>query len=137
MVHKDKEQYRAYMKEYMLKRYNERREKAIEKLGGKCVKCGSTQHLQFDHINPEDKSFTIAVRSSINEKDFWKEIDKCQLLCLECHQQKTITDMGMKPAKGFHGTLSSYRYCRCNLCKKAKSDYMKTYVRKDRKKKGV
>jgi 5-methylcytosine-specific restriction endonuclease McrA len=134
MANKDREIYKAYMKEYMRSRYNERREKAICKLGGKCVKCGSTTNLQFDHINPEEKSFTIAKKSSINEQDFWKEVEKCQLLCESCHNLKTIEDMGMKPAKGFHGTLSSYRYCRCDLCKKAKADYMKTYLRKDRKK---
>lgn len=132
MANKDKEKYKAYMKEYMLKKYKERREKAIDKLGGKCVKCGGTLELQFDHINPEEKSFTIAKRSSINEEDFWKEIDKCQLLCGECHKLKTLTDMGMKQAKGFHGTLSTYRYCKCDLCKKAKAEYTRNYRKKRR-----
>ena len=113
------------MKEYMLKRYHERRKQAITKLGDKCVICGNTENLQFDHIDPESKNFTIAKLSSINETDFWKEIDKCQLLCEECHKLKSIADAGLKQAKGFHGTISTYRYCKCELCRKAKSEYSK------------
>lgn len=130
MPNKDKKQYNAYMKKYMLERYNTRRNLAIQKLGGKCVRCCSTKELQFDHINPEDKLFTIAKLSSINERQYWEEVDKCQLLCIECHKAKTISDMGMKQAKGNHGTISSYRYCKCSLCKKAKSDYTREYKRK-------
>jgi 5-methylcytosine-specific restriction endonuclease McrA len=126
MPHKDPEKYKQYMKDYMLKRYHERRDKAIERLGGKC-KCGSISDLQFDHINPTTKKFTIAKLSSINEEDFWKEIDKCQLLCNNCHQEKTLLDLGRISAKQTHGTLSSYRYCKCNECKAAKSVYMKEY----------
>lgn len=29
-----------------------------------------------------------------------------------------------------HGTLSMYRYCKCDLCRKAKSDHMKAYNEK-------
>jgi 5-methylcytosine-specific restriction endonuclease McrA len=133
MVNKDREKYNAYMKNYMLKRYHKRRNEAIQKLGGKCVHCGDTTQLQFDHINPEDKIFEIANLCSISEENFWKEIDKCQLLCCKCHQIKTISDMGMKPAKGTHGTLSSFRYCKCTLCKSAKSDYMREYKKRRRK----
>jgi 5-methylcytosine-specific restriction endonuclease McrA len=133
MAHnKDPEKYREYMKEYMLKRYHERREKAIEKLGGKCSKCRSTDGLQFDHVDRTTKKFTIGTLSSINEQDFWKEVDKCQLLCDTCHQAKTLVDLGRVSAKGTHGTLSSYRYCKCDECKAVKAAYMKSYKRKDR-----
>ena len=126
MANKDPEKYKQYMKDYMLKRYHERRDKAIEKLGGKC-KCGSTEGLQFDHVDPTTKKFTLAKLSSINEADFWKEVDKCQLLCDTCHQSKTLLDLGRVSAKDKHGTLSSYRYCKCDECKAAKATYMKKY----------
>ena len=126
MPNKDPEKYKQYMKDYMLKRYHERRDKAIEKLGGKC-KCGATTGLQFDHIDPATKKFTLARLSSINEEDFWKEVDKCQLLCDTCHQAKTLLDLGRVSAKDTHGTLSSYRYCKCDECKAAKAAYMKEY----------
>ena len=121
------------MKDYMRKRYHNKRNEAIEKLGGKCVYCGDNTQLQFDHIKPEDKLYEIGSLSSISEEKFLKEIEKCQLLCIKCHQLKTISDMGMKPAKGTHGTLSSFRYCKCVLCKTAKSDYMKDYKKKRKK----
>ena len=33
----------------------------IEMLGGKCVGCGVTENLQFDHIDRKQKTFTISV----------------------------------------------------------------------------
>lgn len=125
-----KDNYNAYMKKYMLERYHKRRRKAIAHLGGRCIKCGSSDNLQFDHIERNAKSFEIAKLSSKNEKDFWLEIEKCQLLCNTCHQEKTLIDLGRKSAKNTHGTLSSYRYCKCTLCKKAKADWQKNYKRK-------
>jgi HNH endonuclease len=32
-----------------------------------------------------------------------------------------------------HGTLSSYRYCKCDLCKKANSTWHKSYMEKRKK----
>ena len=40
-------------------RYYKNRRQCIDKLGGKCVECGVPEHLQFDHINPLEKSFAI------------------------------------------------------------------------------
>lgn len=126
MANKDPEKYRQYMKDYMLRRYHERRARAIEKLGGKC-KCGREDGLQFDHIDPQSKSFTIAKLSSVKEEKFWEEVDKCQLLCEDCHNKKTLHDLGRESAKNKHGTLSSFRYCKCSECKAAKAAYMKEY----------
>jgi len=52
------------------------------------------------------------------------------LLCKKCHEEKTLLDMGRVSAKITHGTVSSYRYCKCELCKKAKSEYMKVFREK-------
>lgn len=117
------------MRVYMLKRYKERKNKAIEFLGGKCKKCSSSEKLEFDHIDRSTKSFTIAKLWSLSEKTFWTEINKCQLLCQDCHNLKTIEESGRKVAKGTHGTLSSYRYCKCPSCRKAKSEWQKNYER--------
>lgn len=118
-----------YMNNYMKERWQKRRQKAIEHLGGKC-NCGSNDNLQFDHIDPLTKVASIAKMSSMSEDKFWVEVNKCQLLCLKCHQAKTLLDLNQQNAKIIHGTLSSYRYCKCDLCKKAKSDYMKEYNKK-------
>jgi 5-methylcytosine-specific restriction endonuclease McrA len=89
---KDKAQYNEYMRLYMKRMWNERRKLAVDHLGGKCVKCGSVHKLEFDHIDPSTKSFTIASRPSASNKRFWEEIAKCQLLCEECHKRKSKLD---------------------------------------------
>ena len=112
-----------YMKKYMLERYHRRKQAAIASLGGKCVVCGGVEALQFDHIDPSQKAWTIAKSLvSISEKKLQEELKKCQLLCPECHNRKTLNQCGRKNAKGTHGTLSAARYCkapRCGLCKAA------------------
>ena len=70
--------------------YKRNKQKCVDKLGGKCVECGSTELLQFDHINPLEKSFTIT--SNFHRKDLDEELAKCQLLCWECHMEKTKND---------------------------------------------
>jgi len=121
------------MKHYILDRYHKRRGDAKEFLGGKCNKCGSVEDLQFDHIDPKTKSFPIGTMWSVSEERFWNELKKCQLLCRKCHIKKSILEAGKKIAKGTHGTLSSYRYCRCILCKDAHSKYQKEYYYRNMK----
>lgn len=89
---KNKSDYNEYMKSYMLARYHTRRNEAILKFGGKCVKCGSIECLEFDHINPEDKLFTIGKMWSLNNTAYLTELNKCQLLCESCHLEKTKAD---------------------------------------------
>lgn len=128
---KTKEEYNEYMRKYMLERYHQRRAYGVEFLGGSCVVCGSKSNLEFDHIVSTDKSFSLAKKlHTISKKGFLKELEKCQLLCSSCHSDKSIADCGNKKAKGTHGTLSSYLYCRCDLCRGAKSDYMKEWRKK-------
>ena len=89
MPYKNKRDYTAYMKKYMKNRWSERRKDAIEKLGGKCVKCGSEDNLEFDHRSRGKKKFTLADFSSKNEKEFQAELKKCRLLCRPCHYERT------------------------------------------------
>jgi 5-methylcytosine-specific restriction endonuclease McrA len=89
MPYKSKQQYTAYMKDYMKKRWADRRKKAIDYLGGKCEKCGATDDLEFDHRSKRSKEFTLADFGSKNEKDFHKELKKCRLLCRPCHYERT------------------------------------------------
>ena len=78
------------------KQYKERREQLIEQLGGKCVGykkvCGVTENLQFDHKDPRTKSFTIAPKLTSSIEVLYEEVDKCQLLCPDCHLEKTKED---------------------------------------------
>lgn len=105
-------------REYMAKRYKERREYVIKKLGGKCVECGSTLQLEVDHKDSEDKEFNPFGR-------FWSypmrfldlELEKCQLLCRKHHIEKSRAQHDYaNPAQ--HGTTYMYmeHNCRCDLC---------------------
>ena len=67
----------------------ERRQYLEEYLGGKCVRCGATEKLDFDHIIPADKSYTIGSNiTCFSLEELILEVDKCQLLCRPCHIQK-------------------------------------------------
>lgn len=116
----------VYMREYNKRRYLQRRELIINELGGICAKCGCTDHdkLQFDHIDKESKSFDITfVCWWMSWKRLLPEIRKCQILCSDCHVDKTTKERGQLAARLTHGTISSYRYCKCELCKKAHREY--------------
>lgn len=61
--------------------------KLVEYKGGKCEKCGYNkclEALQFHHLNPKEKDFTIAGKSWSFDK-LKLEVDKCSLLCANCH----------------------------------------------------
>lgn len=91
MPHKDKQEYNDYLNAYMKKRWENRRTTAIAYLGGKCLECGTTEDLEFDHIDPSTKVCSVAKASSFSEQRFWAEVDKCQLLCHTHHREKHAT----------------------------------------------
>lgn len=74
-------------REANIRLYHRKRQEYITKLGGKCAICGSTVDLQFDHIDPQHKE--LAVSACLTSLKVEKELSKCQLLCKNCHKQKT------------------------------------------------
>jgi 5-methylcytosine-specific restriction endonuclease McrA len=86
---KDKSRYNEYLRKYVGKRYYVRKMANIEYLGGQCVSCGSTERLEFDHIDPSTKSYNIGKMWSLSQAKLVSELDKCQLLCYDCHRVKT------------------------------------------------
>jgi hypothetical protein len=62
----------------------------IERAGGKCVKCGYDKcqaALQFHHLDPNQKDFTISHDFSHDVKKLYSEVDKCILVCANCHAE--------------------------------------------------
>lgn len=56
-----------------------------------CIICGETdiRVLEFDHVTPETKSFNIGDRSNRTWPTLLKEIEKCRVLCANCHRRHT------------------------------------------------
>jgi len=74
---------KQYQREWMAAR----RAEGIAYLGGKCVSCGSKKDLQIDHKDSKKKiSHRIWSWAEPKRK---AELDKCQLLCIDCHKKKT------------------------------------------------
>lgn len=128
-IRDSKETYNEYMRKNHILRYHKIRRDAIARLGGKCKLCGEVDYkkLQLDHIKSTEKEIEISLLLNVSKEKFEKELKKCQVLCKLCHIEKTIIEAGKKLAKYMHGTLSSYRYCHCKLCREAKRIYTAKY----------
>jgi hypothetical protein len=77
--------------EAVTKKRREIKLKAIEYKGGKCEHCGYNKCpsvFDFHHLDPNKKDFAI---SSNGHSRSWdrvkKELDKCILLCSNCHRE--------------------------------------------------
>lgn len=58
--------------------------------GGKCQRCGynkCNRALEFHHIDPSKKDFGISKNINRNIEDLKREVDKCILLCSNCHAE--------------------------------------------------
>jgi hypothetical protein len=64
---------------------------AVKYKGGKCEKCGYNkciEALEFHHTNPQEKDFSISKTGSTYSLDkIINEVDKCELLCSNCHRE--------------------------------------------------
>lgn len=68
------------------------KEDAVEYKGGKCCKCGYSTclgALHFHHLNPGEKDINWQQFKNRKFNDaFKKELDKCDLLCANCHAEE-------------------------------------------------
>jgi predicted HNH restriction endonuclease len=87
---------REYRKKNREKITEKKREKRRSKLltligrkGGKCSICSGTFDpcvYDFHHTNPADKEFTIGENMNIPIQKLLSEVDKCILVCANCHR---------------------------------------------------
>ena len=85
--------------EYSDAEYQRQKKRAIKHQlviykGGKCQRCGYCKcegALQFHHRNPEEKDFTLSrinLSKGFSMDELIKEVDKCDLLCANCHSEE-------------------------------------------------
>ena len=75
------------------KRGLKRKLEMIQFLGGCCNQCKYNKNmsaLEFHHLDPSKKDFQLDVRkiANTNLESLKKELDKCILLCANCHREK-------------------------------------------------
>jgi hypothetical protein len=120
-----------------VERQRKLKEKAIDYLGGKCNKCSYDKcpaALDFHHLDPTEKDFTISQvsRTAWNEK-IQKELDKCVLLCANCHrethwEEKNFINLSPRKEKKVYSCgscgseiTSKAKHCRpCSLTQREK-----------------
>jgi hypothetical protein len=108
------------------RRRDERMAKVAQLIGDTCIDCGSTDRIEYDHVDPSTKFKSIVQMAyTSGEERFWAEVEKCVPRCHDCHMDKTLRDAGKTRATGRHGTTSTYRYCKCNECRAAAALYRK------------
>lgn len=67
------------------------KKQAVKIKGGKCQCCGYDKcigALQFHHRNPQEKKFQLSDGILHPWQDYLEEIEKCDLLCANCHAEK-------------------------------------------------
>lgn len=80
-----------YLKKAVSERRKKLRAKSVEYGGGKCQLCGYKKcgrALSFHHIDPAQKDFGLSARGLTRSwEKIQKELDKCVLLCSNCHME--------------------------------------------------
>ena len=86
-----------------VERQQEIKRRAVEYKGGKCQICGYSKcqaALEFHHVGQKD--FTIANSSLVSFEKIREELDKCAILCANCHREehekmKVVIPTGFEP----------------------------------------
>lgn len=67
------------------------KEELVNLKGGKCERCGYNKclsALEFHHLDPKEKEFSISNKNIRSIEKYKKEIEKCILLCSNCHREE-------------------------------------------------
>lgn len=73
----------------VIKRRDKIKKLSIEYKGGKCEKCDYNKcerALTFHHLDPSKKEFALS-RANMSWEKMKLELDKCVLLCFNCHME--------------------------------------------------
>ena len=75
---------------YSIERSKAIKTKAVEYLGGKCAHCGLIDDVcvyDFHHLDPSKKELSFGNRGGLSFDKLKPELDKCILLCANCHRK--------------------------------------------------
>lgn len=75
---------------YTIERFRLFKLQSIEYKGGKCNKCGYNKcpgSLEFHHRDPKEKDINWRRMRSWKFEKIKRELDKCDLLCSNCHRE--------------------------------------------------
>ena len=113
-----------------------RKYEMIQSKGGQCEICGYNKNisaLDFHHIDPKNKEFQLDIRhlSNTSLDKIKKELDKCQLLCANCHRETHYRDLTMsnisniiKKAEDKLSFSNNIQYKHiCKVCKQPIKNY--------------
>jgi 5-methylcytosine-specific restriction endonuclease McrA len=105
---------------------------------GPCKRCGSTQELEVDHIDPATKDPRLkgpraAAVWAWSEENRAAELAKCQVLCSVCHLKKTVDEAGGPRQHGSFGMYTRHA-CRCEACREAARLAARSYYARNREK---
>lgn len=67
----------------------DRKKRAVEYKGGKCEYCNGifpVECFDFHHVDKESKHKDPGLMMSHSDESLFKELDKCILLCANCHR---------------------------------------------------
>lgn len=109
---------------------------AVDYKGGACQNCGYKRclsALSFHHRNPKEKDFNVSGNLCRSWKSVKKELDKCDLLCHNCHAEKHLEMENDRIQRNFSNYVKHSRAIIkvCDFCKK---DF-KIPLSKDKKRK--
>jgi hypothetical protein len=74
----------------------ERKRLAIEHKGGVCQDCGGVFPpcaFDFHHLDPKEKDYEPSAASRVSLDKMLKELEKCILLCANCHRIRHNSDI--------------------------------------------
>lgn len=73
-----------------VKRLKNNKQRSVDYRGGRCQICGYNKcndALEFHHIDPEEKEIDPAKLRGLKWEHQKAELDKCILLCSNCHRE--------------------------------------------------
>lgn len=109
-----------YMAKYINYRYLKLKLQAVEYKGGKCEKCGYNKYfnLSFHHRDPTEKDYDWKYLRKQSWVTICKELDKCMILCHNCHGERHYDSNELEQMQLFFNTRKkknpiTYAVCPC------------------------